>query len=230
MPARNSVEAAEDRWVLGVDEAGRGSLIGPLVVGGFLVPERRLDALARLGVRDSKLLSPTRREEIYAGLGSLGRRLAVPLPPSEVDRWVSRGQLNLLEAQTFAQLVRDTCADAAYMDACDPVAGRFGRTVAAMAGTRTTIVARHHADRDIPVVSAGSIVAKVRRDRAIHRLRDRLGADIGSGYPSDPKTVEFVRRQLQGGAATPSWLRRSWGTLERLKPPGLVRTIDSVWP
>ncbi len=216
--------------MLGVDEAGRGSLIGPLVVGGFLAPERRLGALARLGVRDSKLLSPTRREEIYSGLASLGRRLAVPLPPSEVDRWVRRGQLNLLEARTFAQLVRDAGADAAYLDACDPVASRFGRTVAGMAGTGTAIVARHHADREIPVVSAGSIVAKVRRDRAIQRLRDRLGAEIGSGYPSDPTTVEFVRHQLESGAATPSWLRRSWRTLERLKPPGLVRTIDSEWP
>jgi ribonuclease HII len=216
--------------ILGIDEAGRGSLLGPLVVGGFLAPADRLAELRGLGVRDSKLLTAARRAEIYRGLGRIGRRLAIHLAPTEIDRWVTRGRLNLLEAHAFARLVRSSRATEAYVDACDPIAARFGRLVAGIARTEARVVAQHRADRDVPVVAAASIVAKVQRDRAVARLRRELGVEFGSGYPSDPATVAFVRTVLSDRPATgPSWLRRSWESIERLKPPRPVRTLDGEW-
>jgi ribonuclease HII len=219
-----------DARVLGIDEAGRGSVLGPLVVGGFLALRSRLDELPALGVRDSKLLSPARREILFEAIAAVGERFAVTLPPVQIDGAVARGELNLLEARAFAQLVKRTGATEVYVDACDPRADRFGRRVRSLAGTRARIVSAHHADRDVPVVAAASIVAKVYRDRAVARIRDGLTADFGSGYPSDLRTRRFVQAHLATPRARVPWLRYSWATVESLKPPPRLRTLDSAWP
>jgi ribonuclease HII len=213
--------------VLGIDEAGRGSLVGPLVVGGFLVDADRIPELTAIGVRDSKTLSAARREEIYATLPSIGRSWAIPLPPRTVDRAVHRGKLNDLELDAFAKVVRQARPDMAFADACDPVAERFGRRLGAASGNCCLVHARHKADRDLPVVGAASIVAKVHRDRALGRLRARLGEELGSGYPSDRETVEFVRQTLSGGGPIPSWLRASWATTERLIQGRAARPLEA---
>ncbi|MCI4348326.1 MAG: ribonuclease HII [Thermoplasmata archaeon] len=216
--------------VLGIDEAGRGSVLGPLVVGGFLTERSRLDELSTLGVRDSKLLSPERREHLFNALQGLGERIAIPIPPSQVDAAVHRGELNLLEAKVFARLLSMTDASEVYVDACDPRAERFGRRVKSLARTPARIVSAHHADRDLPIVSAASIVAKVCRDRAVSRLRLRLESDFGSGYPSDAKTQRFVKDHLSTTVERVSWLRYSWATIEKFKPRPRLRTLDTAWP
>jgi ribonuclease HII len=213
--------------VLGLDEAGRGSLVGPLVVGGFLVDAERLPTLVALGVRDSKELSPRRREEIFAALPDVGRPVAIPLPPLAVDRAVRRHGLNDLELAAFSQLLRGTDPTIAYVDACDPVAARFGRRLAASAGTGCIVHAQHRADAELPVVGAASIVAKVLRDRCLERLRERLGSALGSGYPSDEETVAFVRTALAAGGPAPTWLRVSWATTQRLIAGRPTRPLEA---
>jgi ribonuclease HII len=216
--------------VLGIDEAGRGSLVGPLVVGGFLLDAARIPELTEIGVRDSKRLTPARREEIFAELPSIGRSWAIPLPPRTVDRAVHRRGLNDLELDAFARIVRSARPDMAFADACDPVAERFGRRLGEASGNCCLVHARHKADRDLPVVGAASIVAKVHRDRALDRLRARLGEDLGSGYPSDRETVAFVRQTLSGGGPLPSWLRASWATTERLIQGRTARPLEAFGP
>jgi ribonuclease HII len=216
--------------VLGIDEAGRGSVLGPLVVGGFLAERDRIEELTALGVRDSKLLTRERREQLFDALKDLGERIAIEIPPSEIDSAVAHRQLNVLEARVFARLLRMTDAREVFVDACDPVAERFGRRVRSMAGTSARVVARHHADRDLPVVSAASIVAKVCRDRAIDRLRAQLDQDFGSGYPSDEKTEQFVTTHLSSEREHVVWLRYSWSTIDRLKARPTLRTLDREWP
>ena len=213
------------RGLLGLDEAGRGSVIGPLVVGGFAVREDRLPELADLGVRDSKLLTPARRDELYGALRKVGTVRYSALSPGRIDRAVRHHGLNALEAEAFAGLVRALRPARVFVDACDPVAARFGETIARYAGFPAgAIDSRHKADRDIAVVSAASIVAKVQRDRAIARLAGRLGTPIGTGYPSDPVTRAFLRETLLASPSTPPWLRRSWSTTETLMPkPPTVR-------
>jgi len=170
------------------------------------------------------------RERVFAALESVGTRVHIALAPRTVDRAVSRGRLNDLEAETFARLIRDVAPAVAYVDACDPNAQRFGQKVFRLAGGLSRVVSRHHADRDLPVVGAASIVAKVLRDAALTRLREQLGPELGSGYPSDPKTVEFVRRRLADGGPVPAWLRRSWATMQRVKPRRPARTLDGFVP
>ncbi|HZY70347.1 MAG TPA: ribonuclease HII [Thermoplasmata archaeon] len=214
-PILLAAEGVAKGTVLGLDEAGRGSLIGPLVVGGFLTTERRAGELAELGVRDSKLLSPARRSEIYSRLPAVGTRCSVVLPPRRIDRYVRRGKLNVLEAEAFATLVRRHRPTRTIADACDVNARRFASRVSAHSGTDLRVEARHRADRTELVVGAASIVAKVERDLAIAQLAERLGSAIGSGYPSDDRTTAFVRSVLERGPA-PDYVRTSWATMGRI--------------
>jgi len=218
--------AGGGRTVLGLDEAGRGSLVGPLVVGGFLTLESRIPALVAAGARDSKALSPSARERVYPALLRLGRARSIALSPTEVDRHVRHHGLNRLEAEAFARLVRSCDPDLTWVDACDPDARRFGALVAGLADARGPVVARHKADRDLPVVGAASIIAKVRRDRAIRRLAVELGAEVGSGYPSDTTTVAFVRAALRDRPPAPPWLRTSWSTMQRVIPRRPARRLE----
>jgi ribonuclease HII len=216
--------------VVGVDEAGRGSFVGPLVVGAFAIDHTHLDALRAAGARDSKELSPSARGEVYARLRSLGDLDSITLTPRAVDRAVRKNGLNDLEVEAFGDVIRRLGGEEARVDACDPNEARFGRRVSARAGTGTRVIARHHADRDDPLVGAASIVAKVRRDRALARLRSVLGDGIGSGYPSDTQTVEFVRAHLQRVDAPPPWLRISWATMGRVKQAPPAVTLDRFLP
>lgn len=215
-PILLAADGGSDGTVLGLDEAGRGSLIGPMVVGGFLTTERRTPELTELGVRDSKLLTPARRTEIYARLPEFGTRCSVVLAPSRIDRYVRRGKLNVLEAEAFATLVRRHRPTRTIADACDVNAHRFASRVAAHSRTAVRVEAKHRADRTEVVVGAASIVAKVERDLAIAALAERLGATIGSGYPSDDRTTDFVRSVLARGPA-PEYVRSSWATMDRIK-------------
>ncbi|MGI0133109.1 MAG: ribonuclease HII [Thermoplasmata archaeon] len=213
--------------MLGIDEAGRGSWIGPLVVGGFVLGRERERRLLDLGVADSKTLSPRRREEIFAALEDVGQRLTVTLTPKHLDPWVREGKLNELEARAFARLVRRARPTEVHVDACDPVAPRFGARVLTLSRHACTMDARHRADVDVPVVSAASIVAKVARDRAIARLERSIGEPIGSGYPSDPATQRFVRSFVGREGDGASWLRRSWAPTQRLMRERSARRLES---
>ena len=236
MPARPTLPQGAGRpprtepWVLGIDEAGRGCVLGPLYVGGFLCPVSRLPELPDLGVRDSKLLAPARREAVYRLLTGVGRRLSVRLEPATIDRAVRRGKLNELEARAFAELVRRSRPDRIALDACDVDAARFGRRVAKLAAFAGEDDSRHRADRDLPVVGAASIVAKVRRDAALARLARAHGEAIGSGYPSDPRTVAYLERTLRRAGPAPAWVRASWATTARVKARLSERTLDAYAP
>lgn len=217
----------EDDLLLGLDEAGRGSLLGPLVVGGYSIRRSALPRIGELGVKDSKLLSPERRAALYPQLARWGTRTSISLSPADVDAAVGRNELNLLEARGFARLIRRVRPTIAFVDACDPIAARFGDLVGRLSHNVCPVDARHRADRDLLVVGAASIVAKVRRDRAMERLRGQLGEGIGSGYPSDERTREFVRGHLRSDGDRPPWIRYSWKTLETLKPTPAPRRLES---
>jgi ribonuclease HII len=210
-------EPSAMRWVLGLDEAGRGSVLGPLVVGGWAIPLDQVPDLRPMGVRDSKALSPAKREGLYETLRTIGRARTIHLEPIRIDPSVGRGGLNQLEAEAFAELIRAFAPDEVRVDACDPNAARFGRTVRRLSGTNAPVRSRHKADRDDPVVGAASIIAKVERDRAIARLERDLALPIGSGYPSDATTMRFLKGWIDAHPRErPTWLRYSWAPTRKL--------------
>jgi len=213
--------------VAGVDEAGRGPLIGPMVVAIAAVSREKEDLLVRIGVRDSKALTPSRRRALRALLERVLDYYALRVvEPAEIDEAASRGQLNLLEARVFAELVRQAMSrvelEVVYIDSPDPVPERFGRLLASLVGERVRVVAENNADARYAVVSAASIIAKTERDRIVEELKKKYG-DFGSGYPSDPKTREFAERWLREHGEPPPFARKSWSTWSAL---ARKRTLD----
>jgi ribonuclease HII len=138
--------------------------------------------------------------------------------------------LNQLEARAFAQMIERMRPDRSYIDACDANAPRFGRLVRRLSRWEGEVVSRHKADRDVPVVGAASIVAKVVRDRAMVELGKELGVEVGSGYPTDPVTIAFLKDHLPRAGERPHWLRSSWPTTARLMAERSARTLDDFAP
>ena len=207
--------------VAGVDEAGRGCVIGPLVIAGVLIKEENLPVLRQLGVKDSKLLSPKKREALAIEIERLAEsHHIVKLLPKEIDRAVEckirLHKLNRLEAQTMSQVINVLNPDEAYVDAADVIEERFKHHIQEGLTVKAKITARHKADKIYPVVSAASIIAKVERDKEIAALKNVYG-NIGSGYPTDQKTMLFLKQWLQTHDDYPSCVRQSWKPAKQAK-------------
>lgn len=201
------------RRIVGVDEAGRGPVIGPLVIAGVVLKEEQTDALIEWGVRDSKQLTDHQRETLKRRICQLALQVEVcEITPQEIDR--KRRQklsLNVLEAQWMAQVLDKIDWDVAYVDASDVNAARYGQYIQSHLTGKRKIVSEHKADLNYPIVGAASIVAKVRRDQRIRELHQTYG-DFGSGYPNDPKTRRFLEKWLLQHESFPEIVRQTWAT------------------
>jgi len=194
--------------VCGVDDAGRGSVLGPLVIAGISIEQKNIKQLLKIGVKDSKQLSPQLREKLYEQILSLVEGYHVAkIPPKTIDKSVSNNLLNQLEANYMAKVIKKLQANSSYVDSCDVNSKRFGLYISNLAKTGK-IISSHHADRKYPVVSAASIIAKVNRDREIEKLRKNHA--LGSGYPSDPKTMKFIKEWVSQNGDVPVFVRKSW--------------------
>ena len=210
--------------IAGVDDAGRGPIIGPLVIAGVLVEEDRIRDLRDMGVKDSKLLTPTTRTSLSGKIKDLATGVSlVEAEPKEIDEVVLHGgklrKLNFLEAKMMAEVINNLAPEEAFVDASDVNEERYGQTIAEFLKPELTaikIVSRHHADRTYPIVSAASIIAKVRRDEAVETLRKEYG-DFGSGYISDSKTLDFLREWRRSHNVYPSIVRLSWKTIKQIE-------------
>lgn len=206
----------------GVDEAGRGCVIGPLVVAGIAVKDENLPLLMELGVRDSKRLTPKKREALYPEILKLcARHQIIKVPPYIIDRAVRctkpLHKLNRLEAQTMAKIIAELQPDKVFVDAADVLQERFGAHIQECLTKQPIIVSEHNADKNYIVVSAASVIAKVARDEEIVRLHGKYG-DFGSGYLADDKTVGFLRYLLtEGDGFYPSCVRKSWAPARRIR-------------
>ncbi len=193
--------------VAGIDEAGRGAAVGPMVVAIFAIDRARVKELRRIGVRDSKSLTKKARERVFEQLTRLDARYSYrEIQPSRIDAAVrssgGRG-LNALEVEVFRELIEEVRPELVYIDS--PYR-RPGRVVELMGGIeRVRVVCEVRADANYLVVSAASIIAKVLRDRAV------AGIGAGSGYPSDPRTRRYLKTAAASGKADPH-VRRSWRT------------------
>ncbi len=209
---------------IGVDEAGRGPVIGPLVVCAMCIPEDDEGVLRKIGARDSKELSPAQRRSIYEKIlseaKSRGWGVGIVLCEAErIDLNSQSSDLNRLEIELFAEAI-EAAADSdsrgiVMADACDVNEERFTNRLVSHLGSdwsEWTVVSRHGMDSQSVVAGAASILAKVNRDDAISAIEARLGIRIGSGYPSDPLTREAVR-ELVSGELPHECLRWSWSTV-----------------
>lgn len=199
--------------ILGLDEAGRGCVLGPLVVGAFLLDGADQMGLRKAGANDSKVLSAKQRAEALERLQSLGQLRTLRVEPAEIDA----GNLNELEYRLFLDHVAHFKPDHVYLDAPVHPGGipKLRERLIRLSGVENWTI-EPKADATYPVVGAASIAAKLARDAAIALL-----GDVGSGYPSDPVTRDLLTRLLASGDPLPSWVRSRWGTIDNLRQQAL---------
>jgi ribonuclease HII len=199
--------------IVGIDEAGRGPVIGPMVVCGVAVSHKHVKKINGMGLMDSKLLTPKKREEFAEKIKAVCEYELVVVGPEQIDsRIPHQATLNELEVECFSSLLKALKPKIAYLDACDVNAERFGHNVKGRLDFEVEVVSRHNADRDIPIVSAASILAKVHRDALIKEISDSIGENVGSGYSHDQVTIDFLKSYYKKNKCMPPFVRKTWKT------------------
>ena len=217
-----NITAKHSKSILGIDEAGRGPVIGPMVIAGIRILSELESTLTKIGVKDSKTLSPNKRSNLLHQIKKIGNGLHIIIVyPKTIDKFVSMkrrpGGLNLLEAKAMSKIISKLKSDLVYVDAADIRCYRFCNWIKMnVAEQDFTLIGEHNADSTYPVVSAASIIAKVIRDREIMKLK-RIYGDFGSGYASDNRTIHFLKQYYFENGMFPSIVRKTWKTLKRLE-------------
>jgi ribonuclease HII len=209
------------KTIAGVDEAGRGCVIGPLVIACVLFDRDSIESLNLIGVKDSKKLSSKKRTMLASEIKKMSLEWKFfELEPWAIDKVVERGvkfrRLNYLEAMAIARLICDLRPDRVIVDSVDVVPDRLVKQINRVIPWNVDIICKKKADTIFPTVSAASILAKVRRDERVSDLRKRFG-DFGSGYCSDKKTISFLEKMFEEKGAFPNYVRSSWATINRIK-------------
>jgi ribonuclease HII len=208
--------------IAGLDEAGKGPVLGPMCVAGVLLDDKKLDALAKTGVRDSKQLSPKKREALDVQVKKLAERYFIlEVSAGQIDELRKVMTMNEIMVACYVKVLDELRPESAFVDAADVIADRFGENIKKRYSGDLNITSEHNADEKYPIVSAASILAKVRRDELIRNIGRNEGIDIGSGYPADPKTIRFLENWVKEHGTLPDFARSSWETskniLERSK-------------
>ena len=202
--------------ILGIDEAGRGSVLGPMVIAGVIIPEKMEKVLERMGVKDSKRLTPNRRTILSRKLKKMIEYEIVVISALEIDKMRADGiNLNDIEKNAMRDLIIRLNPEKAIVDAVDVKAERFQNYLCESTGVN--VIAEHKADDKYIEVSAASIIAKAERDAQIAEINKEYikTGGIGSGYPSDPTTKKFLSNYTYD--EMPDFVRRSWNTVAKLK-------------
>jgi len=209
--------------ICGVDEAGKGSVLGPMVIAAVGISSEEI--LEGIRVKDSKLLGAKERERLYKIIKKKCQVATVRLDAQQIDIMRRDMTLNEAVAQAHAQVIIKLSPDYAYLDACDVNTFRYAEMVKNHLVKPCEIISEHHADEKFPVVSAASIIAKVTRDRAIASLAKKYGT-IGSGYPSDPVTIQFLNSYINEYRVPPPIARKSWKTVSAILSRKSQRNLD----
>lgn len=202
--------------ILGIDEAGRGSVLGPMVIAGVVIPEKMEKVLERMGVKDSKKLAPHRRTILSRKLKKMFEYEIVVITAREIDELRASGvNLNEIEKNAMESILLKLNPEKAIVDAVDVKAERFQQNL--RDDTGINVIAEHKADDKYIEVSAASIIAKAERDDQIAEINKDFikSGGIGSGYPSDPTTKKFLTNYTYD--EMPDFVRRSWATVAKMK-------------
>ncbi len=207
--------------IAGLDEAGRGPVIGSLVIGCVILDEKDLHILDEIGVDDSKKISPKKREILAKKIKSHALSYdLLEITAENINKLHYKGlSLNEIEEISFAKLINGIKPqpDIIYLDAADVIEERFGRTIGSMLKFKPKkIISKHRGDAIFKIVGAASILAKTKRDYIIDEYKKKYG-NIGSGYPSDPYTKKFLKSYYNSHQKFPPIVRTWWKTAENIK-------------
>lgn len=215
--------------ICGTDEAGKGPVFGPLVIAavGFTNEEE----VNRLGVKDSKKLSPRRREQYARVIEKYASNIEIlVISASDIDDMRKVMTMNEIEVYAFTKVIKKIKPDVCYVDAADVNEERFGKEIGKQLPKKTEIISKHKADDLFPVVSAASIIAKTRRDAEMQKiageLEPKIGKSIGSGYPADPLTKSFLETWVKTYKKLPPHTRHSWKTAQNVLNKIKTKSLD----
>ena len=216
--------------IIGIDEAGRGPVLGPMVICAFAIEEDKEEELKKLGVRDSKELTKNKRAYLKKLLEDVGYVEKLILEAEKINQMMNTINLNEIEINAFSDVAKNLIEKLdikdekieIYLDACSTNAKKFENSfkdkiedTIKERNLNVKIIAEHKADAKYPVVSAASIIAKAERDEIIDNYKKIYG-DIGSGYPSDPKTIKFLENYFKKHKKLPNIARTHWKTCKRI--------------
>jgi len=212
--------------ICGIDEAGRGPVLGPMVICGVCFIESKLKILSEIGVKDSKKLSAKQRSKLAKLIkGNCESYRTIIVNAQEIDaREEKRITLNRLEEIKMAEIINELKPDAIYIDAADVNEERFKKSILKQLNyLPKKFISKHKADDLFPVVSASSIIAKDLRDNIIEDLKKKYG-ELGSGYPSDIQSIEFLREWIREKKKVPHFARKTWETTKKIVREELFNT------
>jgi ribonuclease HII len=215
--------------ICGVDEAGRGPCFGPLVVAGILAENDT--EMVRIGVNDSKQLTPKKREQLAPQIIRLATNYElIVLPAGDIDVLRKTMTINQLEVFMFSKIIEKLKPDVCYVDAADVNEERFGKDIVSNLSYKPKMISEHKADEQYPIVGAASILAKVTRDEHVRKiaqeLEPRLNLPLGSGYPADPVTKQFLSTWVSRFGTLPPHVRESWETCQQLIKNHKTKRLD----
>ena len=203
--------------ICGIDEARRGPVMGPMVMCGAMIEDKDMPKLTALKPKDSKLLTKEEREELYPKLLSvLKYHKVIIMQPDEIDKAVHGHDglnLNKLEAKKQAEILNEFNPGKAIIDCPSNNIDSYRIYLKKLIkNKKIELILEHNAER-YPLVAAASIIAKVTGDREIEKIKKQIGMDFGSGYMTDPKTVEFLKNNYE---KYPEIFRKSWFPYQEL--------------
>ncbi|OQR94806.1 ribonuclease H2 subunit A [Thraustotheca clavata] len=229
----------EHNVILGIDEAGRGPILGPMVYGAAYWPQDMDETMRTMGFDDSKALSHQVREKLFDKIKAtedVGYVTRV-IPAAEISHnmLTRRRNLNEMSRDAAIEMIlavkkRGVNIVHVYVDTVgDP--GWYQSFLTKHFNGTITFTVEKKADSKYKVVSAASICAKVTRDAQVSQWEwehasIQLGKEYGSGYPSDPKTKQWLADSVEPVFGYPNIVRFSWGTMESY----LDRMANVEWP
>lgn len=200
-------------YIAGIDEAGRGAVLGPLVVCCAICKRDNEKVLRKWASKDSKALTPQQREIAYAELKKFCTFKWVAISATDINKLMKTMNLNDIEAKVMADLIKKIDEGDVMIDMPDRYSWTFRKRMEKFGVNK--FEAEHKADEKYPIVAAASICAKVTRDARIAEIRQAT-CDFGSGYPSDQRTIEALKDGKTMKLLVP-FIRTRWKTLERIK-------------
>ena len=215
--------------ICGLDEAGRGPVIGPLVVAGVTFEDD--SELIEYNVRDSKKITPKRREVLARKIKEISINYEILIiPASDIDDMRKVMTLNEIEVNAFIKVIKKLKPETCYVDSADVNEKRFGRDILSGLSFKSDIISEHKADEIYPIVGAASILAKTKRDEEVkkieQKLENMLDLSLGSGYPADPITQKFLKEWVNKFGKLPPHTRHSWKTAQNLINENSIKKLD----
>jgi ribonuclease HII len=206
--------------ILGIDDAGRGPLIGPMILAGVLVTKSQEEEIKKAGAKDSKLLSQIQRLSLIKIINSnsISHKI-ISSSPKEIDESTNLNTLEALKAAQIINVLNNNKDKIEVIVDCPSINTlTWKNTLISYISHSSNLIVKceHKADFKYPAVSAASILAKVERESAVSVLKKKYG-NLGSGYPSDPTTIRFLKENGKK-LSNEGIFRKSWATWKKMYP------------